>query len=526
MTEKDKHIVKKKPFLHTCVKGLMVLALVLSFLTGYNTVSFVHSTCYAQSNDDDNDPMRDEIDDMWDPISDIFDYTIVSTQCMGVGIETIDSIPYVSVSTGTNWDIACLFGWASCGPPGQAAQVAGTLGVYLGAQLQLAAAALEDRLSRSVDQMTQAFLERINATELKLIEWWNALWWYNWRPALQDLTAQMNASLTDQSMAYQVALDGKQANEANKQIIDNEIESAEESRASDNNCPTATVSSGFGRATGIGRSMKGAWQNRSQSVGSNKIGSPGSTGKASYNKYRDEVYQNMFCDPDDNGGDNLCGTGSTAEFYNADTQVNKFIFNKLTIPQTQSKPQFQAAVEAGIENLVGTPASDPIKKDVLETPAGQEKFLKRRSFMARHTAISSVPHMIAGARMPGSRIGKWVAELREEGGADAVESGLPPDAFEHDPPLITDEISSNPSYREIMHAITVDRFNSGKYAISNIEDENAVELEKLTLQAFYLIQLRDYYELLERTALTLAVQISLLADNIDIPPIPDAPKKN
>lgn len=527
----QKDIAKKKsPLLRRCVKAVMIVALMFSFLTGYNTVSVVQTSCHAQVNNNDNEDMRDEIDDIWNEFSDFLDYTTADYQCGGVGIETVEGPPYITISYGTDWDIACLFGVFSCGPPGQALSITATLYATLRAQLTLAANQLEGKFSKGVDQVTQAFLERINQTELKLIDWWDALWWYNWRPALQDLTAQMSTSLVDQSQTYQIAMDGKQTDEANKQIIDNEIEDAKESRANDNGCPTATASSGFGRSTQIGKSMRGAWQNRSQTVGANKVGSPGSSGKAAYNKYRNDVYQNMFCDPDANGGQNVCATGVNPEFYNADTQINKFVFNKLTIPQTQSKPEFQAAVEIGIENLMGTPAADPIKKDVLETPPGQEKFLDRRSFIARHTAISSIPYMIAGARMPGSRIGKWVAELREEGGADAdptqPDAELPETPFKHDPPLITDEISGNPSYREIMHAITVDRFNSGKYAMNNIEDKNAIEMEKLTLQAFYLIQLRDYYELLERTALTLAVQISLLADNAEMPPVPEAPKRN
>ncbi len=50
-----------------------------------------------------------------------------------------------------------------------------------------------------------------------------------------------------------------------------------------------------------------------------------------------------------------------------------------------------------------------------------------------------------------------------------------------------------------------------------IADESEIELEKLTLSTFYLMQLRDYYELLEREALTLTVQVSLMAEKIPTP---------
>ena len=81
----------------------------------------------------------------------------------------------------------------------------------------------------------------------------------------------------------------------------------------------------------------------------------------------------------------------------------------------------------------------------------------------------------------------------------------------------TSEVSQKPSYKEILHSISIDRFNSSKYAMGMIGDESEIEMEKLMLNSFYLMQLRDYYELLERTALVLAVQVSIMADNIPVP---------
>ncbi|MCK4945222.1 MAG: hypothetical protein KAS59_03060, partial [Alphaproteobacteria bacterium] len=127
----------------------------------------------------------------------------------------------------------------------------------------------------------------------------------------------------------------------------------------------------------------------------------------------------------------------------------------------------------------------------------------RRSYLARYGAIRSVPQLITGWRVPGGGreplTGLWVKELRTAGGASAT------------------VLSDNPSYKEIMHAMTVDRFNSGRYAAGLITNESAIELEKLTLDVLYLMQLRDYYELLERTALTLAVQTSIMSDQRSVP---------
>ena len=85
------------------------------------------------------------------------------------------------------------------------------------------------------------------------------------------------------------------------------------------------------------------------------------------------------------------------------------------------------------------------------------------------------------------------------------------------PDHICQKASPPPSYKEILHAISMDRFNSGKYAMSMIAEESEIEMEKLILSTFHLMQLRDYYELLERTALVLAVQVSIRADQIPVP---------
>jgi hypothetical protein len=50
-----------------------------------------------------------------------------------------------------------------------------------------------------------------------------------------------------------------------------------------------------------------------------------------------------------------------------------------------------------------------------------------------------------------------------------------------------------------------------------ISDDGEIEVEELTISSFYLMHLRDYYELLERGALTLPVQVSLIAEKMPVP---------
>jgi len=246
---------------------------------------------------------------------------------------------------------------------------------------------------------------------------------------------------------------------------------------------------------------------------------------------RNEAYEAAFCDPAANGGANVCGaTPSPAEFHNADTQITKFIYNKLTIPVDDDTPTtvvrynvvdpsspipmnrgdvYDRAIKENYENLIGVPMANPLKPEVAAGPQGRETILNRRDYLAKYNALRSVPQLIIGDRMPGSQLGTWIQELRQE-------AGIP-----------ISEISENPSYREVLNAIAVDRFNSGKFANGLQMERAGVEMEKLSMGTFYLMLLHDYHKLLERQALTLAVQVSVLADDVKMPRIDNLrPVKN
>ena len=174
------------------------------------------------------------------------------------------------------------------------------------------------------------------------------------------------------------------------------------------------------------------------------------------------------------------------------------IYNKLTIPVDDAADgeKYQKAIEELTENMLNTIAVTPTPENSVNTPQAREQVLQRRSYLARNNAVRQMTQSIIGQRMPGSQLGEWIAEIREE-------AGIP-----------LDEVGENPSYREVMHALSVDRFNSGKFATELMKDQAGVEMEKLSAQAFYLVQLRDYFELLERMSLVLAVQVAAMVDRL------------
>ncbi len=345
----------------------------------------------------------------------------------------------------------------------------------------------------------------LSQLEYDFIEWWKTMWYYNLKPSLQNMTDQINVAYADQSLFLHSATNATAISEdiLLRQKIG--LEGHRDIRPSDGTCVSATESGGLSRATMFARAMRKAWQDESFAYGLNTQGmnilSSGQT-----EGQRHAEFKATFCDPNSNGGRNGPCTAANPLYYNADVQPTKFIYNTLTInmdPLDDIMGEMARTIKTINNNLIGVPSADIILSSSLGSAAGQDIFLNRRSYLARYGAVRSVPQLITGWRVPGGGrdplVGQWVKELRTAGGNSAA------------------SLSNNPSYKEIMHAMTVDRFNSGRYALGLITNESAIELEKLTLDVLYLMQLRDYYELLERTALTLAVQLSIMADQMIVP---------
>jgi hypothetical protein len=453
--------------------GSMAMALVvaLSFASGYNGVISYNNYCQAQVT--------------------ATNVTVVGGMC------------------------TCCKGCVTpCEVSGTASIVRTTIYSAFYASLTAASILLENTLAMHVDGMVQNLLEKVNNIEKNMIQWWSTMWNYNLNPGLRAMTVQTNTANSDLSKTYQASVDAEHETQTNSAIMRTEMDTARVVR--DNVCPPAGLTGGAGRGKTFASAMRGGMQKEAVDSGSNKVGTPGAGSVGEYLKNRTETYEAAFCDPEGNGGTNVCGGTAMPEFYNADTQITKFVYNKLTIPVDDAnttsvlKPDGSAmtvgelhdrAVKESLENMVGSPAMNPVQTEVGESPMGREILLNRRDFLAKYNAVRSVPQLVLSHRMPGSRLGEWIQELRQEAGIPVT------------------EISDNPSYREVINALAVDRFNSGKFANNLQMERTGVEMEKLSMSTFYLIMLRDYHDLLERTALTLAVQVSMMADDVKLPDI-------
>ncbi len=378
---------------------------------------------------------------------------------------------------------------------------------------------LEGYLGGIVDAMLYALMDRLNDIELGYIDWFDTMWYYGMKPSMMDMTDQMSTAAADQNRTFQAGQDAEDEDQVNVGHMEQEQRDQRVFRATENAaCVGAGAAGGSGRQQNIAGNMRKAMQQVTLDDGLNRRGTPSAKGRGAKLQARSSTYESTFCDPTDNDGGNNCTGATPVGLYNADAQITKTLYGTLTIPlhDPTNGPKYEAATKALLDNLTGDPTPDPMSAQVMKSAQAQQEFIDRRSYIARMAAIRATPQLGIAWRTPGTRLATWVSALRQEGGAQPTAgattgpAGTCSTATDGSPC----EMSDNPSYKEVLHAISIDRFNSGKYANGMTTDESDLEMEKLTIESFYLMQLRDYYELLERMGLTLAVQVSILADQM------------
>jgi len=477
-------------------KGSMLAVVVLSFLVGYNMITSQITVCQAQGQVPPAGPVV---------VIGGTCFLSVPPYCNPVLCEPSGT---ASGARSTIWQAFknTLETLTNQTPPFMAQQKGGgTVNSGNG---------LEGYLGGTVDQMMMALMDRLNDIELEYIDWFDTMWFYNLEPALKDMTDQVNTATVDQTQTFQGGQDAQDEDQVNQSQMKQEQQDQTVLQPSENGpCVAATSAGGSARGYVISRELKKAFQKETFDEALNKKGTPSALGRGARAKVRNDNYKNVTCNPADNGGSNNCGS-TTSALYNADTQLSKTLYNNLTIPLADGTDgdKYETAVKSLLDNMTGDGVADPIVKGSLQSAQGQEEFMDRRSHVARLAAIRSLPQLGISWRSPGTKLDTYVKQLRSGTGGDDNGAGV-----------AASDLSANPSYKEALHAVSIDRFNSGQYATNTAGGAAEIEMEKLTVDSFYLMQLRDYNELLERMALTLAVQVSIMIDQLQLP-MPKASK--
>jgi len=363
----------------------------------------------------------------------------------------------------------------------------------------------EGKTKESQKDFLADILYAIQCVEKSLVTAWTQAWHEGMKEALKNALRQVNVVMMEEGRQVQSLMDASSNLGAKDDKDKLSAGSEKENRPSVHANVAASAAKGYGRAMLFSRAMRKAIPQEMINIAYTKKGSINYENSAKYLSYRIDNFLNLYCDADGNGGLFTDSCKATDEnFYNADIKPTKFLYSRLTLPADPAKDPEHKTLKALVDlraNLFGVPIRNPIDKSTLNTTKGKESFMNRRGELARYGAIMSVHNFIESRRMPGSSMGSWMKDILGKTSEGASEEWY--------------RNMNNPSYKELIHGMTIDRFNNEKYTLNLLTNTSDIRMEKLSLSALQLVQLRDYYELLERTALVLSVEVAMMVENAE-----------
>jgi len=347
---------------------------------------------------------------------------------------------------------------------------------------------IEQFMDNEVHRLVGDMLTNAEEMEQNMMQWWDE-WYHNdMRPALTDMMAQLHTMQIDQARHMGSYIDGMGVNTVLGEVHDNASESVRSFRPSDHVCMAMTQAGGLGRMNVITRAVRWGMEDQKVTDDLNKAGSVASQGYAKVTEDRWTRLSTHLCSQNLSDGSVFAANCAAVD---ADIRPTATLLDDLTVEMRT--PATQAAAEQLMENIAGIEITNPIAADTATGSIGQDMILQARARAAKRAAARSTAMLGVGWRAEGSGMRDWVQEFSARTGS-------------------TIPVSDNPSYREIMNAITRYKASSGNYGSELTEQPLNIERERYVSSSIYLMHLRDYFEMLERVALTLAVDTSVQLD--------------
>ena len=332
---------------------------------------------------------------------------------------------------------------------------------------------------------------------MKYVEdWWNG----EMLPSMQQMTAQIYAGTVDQTRQLGSMMDMQAASSTAALIQQKEYEATKNAIPSDQTCVAATPINAMSRNTKVASALTQGFRN---DVTARSAGAPGSTaerGSAADQKARIDTYCAHFYDPKVNAGNAPCPTSATpVPQPNADVDVENFLL-KDTIDLRD--PAQSAAANAILTNIVQPRVDDRLHPSVVDTPQGQEWILQKEHIKSiRNIATDVVASIISRrAAIPNGSTGQEVRAIREKIGIDPI------------------RISNDPSYHEIMQAMTRERFFDPSYYATMAGSLGSVRQEQTMVNAYIVLQMQDVYKLQEQINALLAARAAM---KLNADPLPN-----
>lgn len=328
---------------------------------------------------------------------------------------------------------------------------------------------IDDKITRTAKDEVITRLEEFD----KNIREGLSVWWReHFEPALKQMTTQLHTSQIDQSRVMGSMIDGKTQNEFAQDIQRRQVEARRRYEPNEMTCQIDTVARGQTRAAHTARAVTRAMAKQTQARRMAGSGTTAALGPGADQKERWEEYTSRFCDPDK--GSQGCTTAGDLAGRHVDLP-SVLWSDKMTVDMSSADNAL--VVEALTKYLISPQSPPAIPKEVMESPAGRQAFLRLRAKTARQNTIYNAVGQMISQRMGGS--GVDTQEIRSASGLPAADS------------------STDASYAEIVNAVSKDRFHNPEYIVRLIQSPEQVVREQGSVNAVRLQQMNDLYKRME-----------------------------
>lgn len=316
--------------------------------------------------------------------------------------------------------------------------------------------------------------------------WWNG----SYLPALRSGTAQLGAAQEDQARMLGTMMDANIANETIGLLQENKIESNRRYRPDENSCQIDSAAPDQNKKYRLARALAGSYASEDTKRRSNAKSILSARSTADDQKIRWQEFMALFCDPAK--GDIGCAAPGVLAGRN--TALPDLLWgDQQTIDMSVSENR--TLIEAALRTMISPKVQDAVLPGALSSADGQAALLARRAQAARLNTVYNVMGQMLAERAGSNNAGNtYIREIREA-------AGLP-----------IGIASSDPSYREIMRALTKERFRDPEYIVRMIQDPESLLRLQGSTDAVRAQQLSDLYKRLEEMVV---MEAASFADDLD-----------
>ncbi len=317
-----------------------------------------------------------------------------------------------------------------------------------------------------------------------LTSYLNNSWWPNIAfPRLRELAGQLHAVRINNTQMMGTAIDGQAMNNLAKRQQFTKLKARKRNTPNEYSCVVASnitaISKGSAASNAMTKALKKDLNKRSSSKTVLNV----------HNKKWKE-YCKEFHDVKNNNGVSGCSGDTDGEIPNGDIDIEGILF-KDTIDMSNEHEYL--AANALLRNLIQPAVRSKITKSSLKSTAGKESILKRQHLEAVRNVATNVVSSIISRRMsiPTEDDENFVKKIRETAGINAS------------------RISENPSYNELMLALTKERFLDPSYFLKVQKNPEAIKQEQTSIGSYINIQLNDIYKIQEQINILSAARTAL-----------------